>query len=59
MLVEQVRELTSAGLPLEESLDRVRSGTVFTIHTPVAAGNERFDTELLRRVVGPLVESAA
>jgi len=58
MLVEQVRELTSAGLPLEESLDRVRSGTVFTIHTPVAAGNERFDTELLRRVVGPLVDSA-
>ena len=58
MLVEQVRELTSEGLGLEEALDRVRSGTVFTIHTPVAAGNERFDTELLRRVVGPLVDSA-
>jgi starch phosphorylase len=29
---------------------------VFTIHTPVAAGNERFDTNLVRKVVGPLLE---
>ncbi len=54
MLVEQAREHTSAGLDLDQALTRVRSGTVFTIHTPVAAGNERFDTDLVRRIAGPL-----
>ena len=58
MLVEQMRELTASGLSLDEALDRVRSGTVFTIHTPVAAGNERFDSDVVRRVVSPIAESA-
>jgi starch phosphorylase len=56
MLVEQARELVAAGLSMDDALERVRSGTVFTIHTPVAAGNERFDTDLVRRIAGPLVE---
>ena len=43
-----------AGLPLDEALARVRSGAVFTIHTPVSAGNERFEADLVRRVAGPL-----
>lgn len=54
MLVEQTRELVAQGLPLEEALERVRSGSVFTIHTPVSAGNERFDGDLVRRVAGPV-----
>ncbi len=54
MLVEQARELVSQGMPLSEALEQVRSGTVFTIHTPVSAGNERFDTELVRRVAAPI-----
>ena len=29
---------------------------MFTIHTPVAAGNERFDADLVRRVAGPLLD---
>ena len=35
-----------------------RSGanSVFTIHTPVSAGNERFDADLVRRVAGPLLD---
>jgi glycogen phosphorylase len=55
MLVEQARELTSAGMSLDDALARVRSGTVFTIHTPVSAGNERFDVDLVRKVAGPLM----
>jgi glycogen phosphorylase len=55
MLAEQARELVAAGMPLDDALDRVRSGTVFTIHTPVSAGNERFDVDLVRRVAGPLL----
>ena len=30
--------------------------SVFTIHTPVSAGNERFDADLVRRVAGPLLD---
>jgi glycogen phosphorylase len=56
MLVEQAREHVAAGLEVEEALRRVRSGAVFTIHTPVSAGNERFDADLVRRIAGPLVE---
>jgi starch phosphorylase len=29
---------------------------VFTIHTPVSAGNERFDPDLVRRIAGPLYD---
>ena len=35
----------------------VRRDSVFTIHTPVSAGNERFDADLIRRVAGPLLEA--
>jgi len=41
---------------LDDALERVRSNSVFTIHTPVAAGNERFDSEMVRRVAGPLYD---
>lgn len=58
MLVEQARELVSQGMPLTEALERVRSGTVFTIHTPVSAGNERFDTELVRQVAARITTDA-
>ena len=43
-------------MALDEALDRVRSNSVFTIHTPVSAGNERFDADLVRRVAGPLYD---
>ncbi len=56
MLVEQAREHVVAGLDVETALARVRSGAVFTIHTPVSAGNERFDADMVRRTAGPLVD---
>lgn len=59
MLVEQTRELVAAGTEVEEALRRVRSHAVFTIHTPVSAGNERFDADLVRRTAGPIVEGTA
>ena len=39
-----------------DAWDTVRSDAVFTIHTPVSAGNERFDADLVRRVARPLLE---
>ncbi len=56
MLVEQARERVLAGDEPEVALARVRQTAVFTIHTPVSAGNERFDAELVRRVAAPVLE---
>ncbi len=56
LLVERTRALVAKGVAFEEALERVRSNAVFTIHTPVSAGNERFDADLIRRVAGPLYD---
>ncbi|HLA16300.1 MAG TPA: alpha-glucan family phosphorylase [Candidatus Limnocylindrales bacterium] len=56
LLAERVRELVTTGTPLDEAWDRVRRNAVFTIHTPVSAGNERFEAGLVRRVAGPLFD---
>ena len=56
LLVERTRSLVEAGMPLDEALGRVRASSVFTIHTPVSAGNERFESDLVRRVCGPLYD---
>jgi starch phosphorylase len=37
---------------LQEDIDRVRSMCVFTTHTPVPSGHDRFPMELASRVVG-------
>ena len=55
--LERMRELVEEqGLPADEALERLRASTVFTTHTPVPAGNEVFDPELVRRALGGLVE---
>lgn len=59
LLVERARALVEKGVTLGEALDRIRSNSVFTIHTPVSAGNERFDADLVRRVAGPLYDGDA
>jgi glycogen phosphorylase len=56
LLLELACQLVTEGSPLETALQRVCARSVFTIHTPVPAGNERFSTDLVRRVAGPLVE---
>ncbi|MGC8633348.1 MAG: alpha-glucan family phosphorylase [Candidatus Limnocylindrales bacterium] len=54
MLVERTRELVAQGTPFEEAAAQVRRNSVFTIHTPVSAGNERFDAGLVQRLAAPL-----
>jgi len=55
LLLERARELmvAEAGLDAPEALRRVGRSSVFTIHTPVAAGNEVFDRELVTRSLAP------
>ncbi len=47
--LERIRELIGTGLTFAEALEVVRAATVFTTHTPVAAGIDRFDAELVER----------
>ncbi|MFZ0119308.1 MAG: alpha-glucan family phosphorylase [Pseudonocardiaceae bacterium] len=47
--LERIRELiTDDGLSFDEALTAVRAGTVFTTHTPVPAGIDRFPVDLVR-----------
>ncbi len=52
LLAERAREYVAAGSTLADAWRDVRRDSVFTIHTPVSAGNERFDADLVRRVAG-------
>lgn len=47
--LERISSLIGEGLGFSEALQVARAGTVFTTHTPVAAGIDRFDTALVRR----------
>ena len=53
LLVERARELVAAesGLAAGEALRRVGRDAVFTIHTPVPAGNEVFGRDLVTRAL--------
>ena len=55
LLAERAREHVARRMKLDKAWAAVRSNSVFTIHTPVSAGNERFDADLVRRVAGPLL----
>jgi glycogen phosphorylase len=55
--LERLRELVEEeDIGHDEAIERLRASTVFTTHTPVPAGNEVFDEELVRRNIGRLVE---
>ncbi|MGW6021652.1 alpha-glucan family phosphorylase [Streptomyces sp. NPDC055099] len=54
--LERIHELAQEGVEFDASLEAVRAGTVFTTHTPVPAGIDRFDRELVARHFGPDAE---
>ena len=47
--LERVRLLVAGGLGFAEAVETVRAGCVFTTHTPVPAGIDRFPRELMER----------
>jgi starch phosphorylase len=48
--LERIRRLVvEEGLPFDEAVEAVRAGTVFTTHTPVPAGIDRFGLDLMER----------
>jgi glycogen phosphorylase len=57
LTLELARELIqSQGLSFVEAAKVVRERCVFTTHTPVAAGNDEFEVDLLTRSFGPSYE---
>ena len=45
--LERIREYAGQGLSFDEALEACRAGTVFTTHTPVPAGIDRFPRDLV------------
>jgi glycogen phosphorylase len=51
--IERIREfITEEGLDFDSALEKARAGTVFTTHTPVPAGIDRFPRELIEMQFG-------
>ncbi|MFO7285464.1 MAG: alpha-glucan family phosphorylase, partial [Gammaproteobacteria bacterium] len=49
LILERLREHTVAGLPFRAAVEAVAANTLFTTHTPVAAGHDSFSIDLVAR----------
>jgi len=58
LTIERAGALVEEGLSTGDALDVIRRTTVFTTHTPVPAGNEVFDDELVEKYAGRLAGRA-
>src|SRR5580658_5308038 len=47
LTLELVREKLAAGLPMAEALAKTKAQCIFTTHTPVEAGHDRFNRDLM------------
>ncbi len=57
LIMEMLSERIAGGLTFQEAYEVVRAGNVFTTHTPVPAGNEEFEPELVLRYLRPYISS--
>jgi glycogen phosphorylase len=49
MILERIRELVRSGRKFREAAEEIQATTVFTTHTPVAAGHDAFPFEMMER----------
>jgi starch phosphorylase len=56
LLLELLAELVDGGVALGEARDRIHASTLFTTHTPVPAGIDRFERELVEPALEPWAE---
>ena len=54
--VERIREYVEQGFEFDVALEMCRAGTVFTTHTPVPAGIDRFPLDLVARTLAATAE---
>jgi glycogen phosphorylase len=55
--LERVRELVDRGERFDTALEKVRRSTIFTTHTPVAAGHDAFDMGLVEDYLAGILGS--
>lgn len=53
LAIERIRERMDAGLDFDAALAEVRAANIFTTHTPVPAGIDRFDMSMVRHYLNP------
>ena len=51
LAIERIRELVAVGMSFDQAVEASRSGGVFTTHTPVPAGIDRFPPELIEKYI--------
>jgi len=51
-ILERIREKVDSGLGLDEARETVKKTTVFTTHTPVPAGHDKFSFALMEKYFG-------
>jgi starch phosphorylase len=56
-ILERIREKVEEGLSYDEAKDLVRKTTVFTTHTPVPAGHDKFPFPLMEKYFGTYLSS--
>ena len=57
-ILEAVRSrMVDEGLTFEQSVPRVAREVVFTTHTPVPAGHDRFSVDLIEEHLGPMADA--
>ena len=54
--LELARQGSADGEPIDSALERARSRTVFTTHTPVPAGNDSYPADQIESAVGRLAQ---
>ena len=58
VVLEAIRQrMEEEGISFEKAVPQVAREVVFTTHTPVPAGHDRFDADLMEEHLGPLRES--
>ncbi len=55
--LDRVRKLRAQGRSFRKAFEIVRGSTVFTTHTPVPAGHDRYDPKLITRYLSPIREA--
>lgn len=56
-VMERIREhIQNKGLNFNQSLERIRGNTIFTTHTPVPAGNDAFNFDLMEKYFGEMIK---
>ena len=49
VVLQRIRDLTEQGATFDEALEQIRRTTIFTTHTPVAAGHDAFPFHLVEK----------